>query len=314
MYPIKLKPIYDKTIWANNKLTKIRNIDCDEYGTCWEMSAHPYCQNIILNGVYKGQNLLSVIKENKEAMLGKYTLDDMLRVAYLDAKEDLSIQVHPYNEYALANDNDLGKTESWYVLDALEGATLVAGTLTTDKEEIRKSIADGTLEKHLRKVPIEKGDFIYIDAGMLHALGAGIFAIEIGTNSNVTYRFYDYHRTDAKGNGRELHLEKSFDVTDFTNQSNKVSNPFVQHETTTKTVQCESNDFNVDIYDVVDTLTLDTNNETFMSITFVEKDATILCNGETIDVNYTDTLFIPISCPPLTITGSGRVLVGYLSK
>lgn len=313
MYPLKMKPIYDKTIWANNKLTTIRGEE-DGYGTAWEISAHPYCQNVVLNGKYAGKNLLEMIEEQKEAMIGKFELDETLRVAYLDAKEDLSIQVHPHDSYAKEHENDNGKTESWYVLEAEEGATLVAGTKCDDPQIIKDSIEDGTLEQHLNKVPMEKGDFIYIDEGMLHALGANIFAIEIGTNSNTTYRFYDYNRKDANGNGRELHLDKSFDVVRLNKQTKKVSNPFLNNAETTKKVVCESDFFNVEIYDVVDEITFDTHNEIFMTITFVSADGTVECDGETFEMKYTDSMFIPVSCKPFTIKGTGRLLVGYVNK
>ncbi len=309
MYPLKLKPVYDKTIWANNKLTTIRK-EKDGYGTSWEVSAHPYCQNEVLNGKYKGRDILDLVENNKEEMIGHYTLADMLRVAYLDAKQDLSIQVHPHNEYALQHDHDFGKTESWYVLEAEAGATLVAGTTTTDAKLIRSSIEDGTLEQHLVKVPIEKGDFIFIDEGMLHALGANIFAIEIGTNSNTTYRFYDYKRTDANGNERELHLEKSFDVTDFSKSTQKISNPFMTQTETTHKALCSCDYFNVDIYDVMEEITFIPNGEQFMTITFVSSEGSVECDGEIFTMNYTDTMFVPISCKPFTIRTSGRLLVG----
>ena len=142
MYPIQLKPIYDKTIWANDKLTSLRHIEEKGYGTCWEISAHSYCTNEVINGIYKGKTLMELIQEKPKEMLGEVPFEKMLRLAYLDAKEDLSIQVHPYNSYALEHENDLGKTESWYVLDAKPGATLVAGTTTRDKSIIQKAVEE----------------------------------------------------------------------------------------------------------------------------------------------------------------------------
>ncbi len=308
MYPIKLKPIYDKTIWANNKLTTIRGVDSSEYGTCWEVSAHSYCQNEIMNGEYAGQDLMTVIQKCPTEMLGKHDESKLLRLAYLDAKSDLSIQVHPHEAYAKTNDNDHGKTEAWYVLEAEPGSTLVAGTKISDEELIRTSIEDGTLEEHLVKVPINKGDFIHIDAGMLHALGGGIFAIEVGTNSNVTYRFYDYQRKDAQGNSRELHLDKSFDVVDLTKESQKIANPFQEVDETTCKTLCNTEFFKVDLIDVKDSITLKPNNA-FMTITFVSKDATVKWNDGEIQCKYTDSIFIPASCPEFEVITNGRLLV-----
>lgn len=307
MYPLKMKPIYDKTIWANDKLAKIRNVDITGCGTSWEVSAHPYSKNEVINGAFKGKNLLELIETNESAMLGKHKKDKMLRLAFLDAKDDLSIQVHPYNEYALKNENDLGKTESWYVLDADEGATLVAGTLTQDKEVIEQAIQAGNLENYLRKMPINKGDFIFIDAGMLHALGGGILAIEVGTNSNVTYRFYDYGRKDVNGNGRELHLDKSFDVVDLSKQSEKVETPIVEGVAQEK-VLVDCDDFCVTLYDIDGERQFDTNLEDFHTLSFVYNDATIIHGGKEINVAYCDNIFVPADCGTYTIKGRCRVL------
>ncbi|MEJ8737726.1 type I phosphomannose isomerase catalytic subunit [Erysipelotrichaceae bacterium HCN-30851] len=312
MYPLKLKPIYDKTIWANDQLTKIRGVKESGYGTCWEISAHSYCSNKILNGEFAGQTLMELISSHEKEMLGKHSISEMLRVAYLDAKEDLSIQVHPYNEYAIKHDNDMGKTESWYVLDAKPGATLVAGTLCNDKQTIRKAIEDGNLEQYLNKVPIETGDFIMIDAGMLHALGGGIFAIEVGTNSNTTYRFYDYNRKDANGNSRELHIDKSFDVVDLSKKAEKISNPIKDVKVNERKVLTDCDAFVVELYDIADVLELDTKGERFYTLSFVHNDAVIEYQNEEISVTYTENIFIPADCGKFSIKGNARVLVSYV--
>lgn len=308
MYPLKLKPIYDKTIWANDRLTKLRGIEEKGLGTCWEITAHPYARNEILNGEYQGMTLSELIEQKEHEVLGVHPWKKMLRLAYLDAKEDLSIQVHPYDEYAVEHENDNGKTESWYVLDADEGATLVAGTLTDDPEVIRKAIEDETLEKYLRKVPIQAGDFIYINAGMLHALGAGIFAIEVGTNSNTTYRFYDYGRKDENGNGRPLHLEKSFDVVDLTLSSEKIANPIGNFEKNSEKVLADSDEFQVILYDIADEMTFDTEGKDFHCLSFVCNDAEIVYNGTRTAVSYTENILIPAACGTYTIKGKCRVL------
>ena len=273
MYPIQLKPIYDKTIWANDKLTSLRHIEEKGYGTCWEISAHSYCTNEVINGIYKGRTLMELIQEKPKEMLGEVPFEKMLRLAY-----------------------------------AKPGATLVAGTTTRDKNVIQKAVEEENLEPYLRKVDIEAGDFILIPAGMLHALGAGIFAIEIGTNSNTTYRFYDYNRVDAKGNKRELHLKKSFDVADFSLQSQKISNPYMegQHK-----ILVDCDEFVVELYDIKDTLTLDTEDKRFHTLSFVQNDAKILYGQNEIDVKYTENVFIPASLGQYTIKGNGRVLVAY---
>ena len=148
MYPMKLKPVYDKTIWANDRLTTMRGMEEKGLGTCWEISAHPHAKNVILNGEYAGKTLDELIQADPQSILGEKQLHQMLRLAYLDAREDLSIQVHPYDEYARAHENDEGKTESWYILEADQGATLVAGTTASDAAVIKAAVANDQVEDY----------------------------------------------------------------------------------------------------------------------------------------------------------------------
>lgn len=153
MKPYILEPIPDYTIWGNDNLSKFRHAD-KNYGTWWEVSAHPYCTNKIKGEEFTLQKLIDNDMENT---LGKgITLHDMLRVAFLDAKQSLSIQVHPYDAYAMEHENDFGKDESWYIIDAQPGAKLVAGTTINDPEIIRQAIADGTLEQYLSYHEVKK--------------------------------------------------------------------------------------------------------------------------------------------------------------
>ena len=217
MKPLLLEPISDYTIWGSNHLSTIRNKE-KNYGTWWEVSAHPYCTNPITNLEIQ-TCLQDIIDQDPEGILGP-GLDqhDILRLAYLDTQDALSIQVHPEDDYALQNAHDYGKYESWYIIDAKPHATLVAGTTTKDTKTIQEALKKQELEPFLQKWEVKKGDYITIPAGMLHALGKDIWALEIGTNSNTTYRFYDYGRKDAQGNLRPLHIQESFDVTDFSKQ------------------------------------------------------------------------------------------------
>lgn len=311
MYPLKLKPIYDKTIWGNNKLTTARKDEGDQFGTSWEVSAHPYCSNVIENGEFAGKTLMDLVNEKESEMLGKHDKDHVLRAAHLDAKGSLSIQVHPYDEYAKKYENDMGKTEAWYVIHADEGAKLCAGCNCSDEDTVRKAIADGTLEQHLRYVPMEAGDFIYINAGQLHALGAGIWAIEVGTNSNVTYRFYDYNRKDANGNGRPLHIEKSFDVVDLTLKTEKVSTPLKEVSENEMKYLCDTDAFTIELHDIANEVTFNTEGK-FHLVNVVNNDATIVCDGVELPVEFTRSVFIPASCKTYTIKGKARVLVSYI--
>lgn len=312
MYPLKLQPLYDKTIWANDRLSTMRGLKETGIGTSWEVSAHPYAKNVIVNGEYAGQTLDDLVKKDPQSVLGEKKPQQLLRLAFLDAKADLSIQVHPYDEYAHEHENDEGKTESWYILEADEGATLVAGTTNPDRNVIMEAVKNDHVEDYVRKVPVSAGDFICIDAGMLHALGKGILALEIGQNSNITYRFYDYHRKNKDGTERELHIKKSFDVADFTLEAEKVVSPVVDDWQDQTKMLVDRREFTVMQADIESSYTLHCDHKRFYCISNVGKDCVIRCHGEELPFAYTESIFIPAACEDVEIIGNTRVLISYV--
>lgn len=300
MKPFLLNPIKDYTIWGSNHISKVRGIR-ENYGTWWEVSAHPYGSNTIKN-IPGNPTLLEVIQKDPDSILGKgYTLHETLRLAYLDTQDALSIQVHPDDDYALEHSNDYGKYESWYILDAKEGATLVAGTNCSDKEKIKKSIKDGTLDKYLVKFPVKKGDYITIPAGMLHALGKDILALEIGTNSNTTYRFYDYGRIGKDGKTRPLHLKESFDVVNFHLKPN-----FVPAKNTSRRIgDCPT--FTVDEIYADNDINIHCPNSYFI-LSNITNDCMIQWKDEEILLPAYDSLFVPYCSKQVTLKKGGHVL------
>jgi mannose-6-phosphate isomerase len=169
---------------------------------------------VIANGEFKGQALSTVLKQYPEYLGTKVKNGELpVLVKFIDAKQDLSVQVHPDDAYAKEHEGDNGKTEMWYVIDAEEGASLIYGFKHKVTEEIlRKAVETGTLDRHLQKVRVHKGDTYFVPAGMVHGIGAGILMAEIQESSNVTYRVYDYDRIDKNGQKRELHFEKAVQV------------------------------------------------------------------------------------------------------
>jgi mannose-6-phosphate isomerase len=299
LYPLKLNVIYNQTIWQNDNLKRLRNLqECA--GTSWEVSAHNFADNIILNGEFKGKGLTELIKEYPHDMLGKFELKDMLRAAMLDAKGSLSIQVHPDEEYAVINENDHGKTEAWYIIDAKENATLVAGINLNNVDEIKEAVKNESIEKYVNNVPVKKGDFVLIPAGMLHALGAGILAIEIGTNSNTTYRFYDYHRKDDKGNERPLHLKKSLDVVNCDYTTKVVNGPGKILDDT----------FTIELIDD-EKYSLVPNKETFYIVTNLGKDMIYSYNNIEYKFDYLQSIFIPSNCDNINFSQNERIMISY---
>ena len=291
MKPLILGSLHDYTIWGADNISKARGED-KAYGTRWEVSAHPYCQSPVLN--MPGKNLLEVIEENPEEVLGPgLGLHEMLRLAWLDTKDRLSIQVHPQDDNA--PEGDFGKSESWYVLDAKPGATLVAGTKTTDADVIRRALEDGTLDEYLVKWPVKKGDFIYIPSGMLHALGADITAIEVGTNSNTTYRFYDYGRTDARGNPRPLHLKESFEVTDFSLKPVFVPGSNEDH------VLADAPQFTVGERFIGDEPVEIETGETYVVLSNVGENTDVIWNGEAFPLKALSSIVVPWSAGKVTL-------------
>ncbi|MDU4958409.1 MAG: mannose-6-phosphate isomerase, class I [Agathobacter rectalis] len=183
----------------------------------WECSVHPDGPSYVANGIYKGQTLAEVLNAHSEYLGTKVENGELpVLVKFIDAKKDLSVQVHPDDAYARKHEGDNGKTEMWYVVDADEGAHLIYGFQHKVTEEIlRKAIETGTLDKHLQKVEVHKGDTYFVPAGTVHGIGKGILVAEIQESSNVTYRVYDYDRVDKNGKKRELHFDKAVQVMDM---------------------------------------------------------------------------------------------------
>ena len=209
-----LDPVCTHNIWGGTRLRE--EFGCaeagDDLGECWGISAHPNGDGTIKNGVFAGQKLSKVWEEHPEVFGNFNSARFPLMTKIIDAREDLSIQVHPDDDYARVHENgSLGKTECWYILDAPEGSTLVFGHHAQSKEELSAMIHEGRWSDFIREIPVKKGDFIQIDPGTVHAIKGGLLLLETQENSDITYRVYDYDRLQ-NGKPRELHIEKSLDV------------------------------------------------------------------------------------------------------
>ncbi|MBR6382023.1 MAG: class I mannose-6-phosphate isomerase [Lachnospiraceae bacterium] len=211
---LRLTPYFSHTIWGGSRLRSEFGYaePGDDIGECWGISAHPSGESTVTGGPYDGCRLSELWRDHRE-LFGNLPGDRFpLLVKLIDAKDDLSIQVHPDDAYAAKYENgSLGKTECWYVLDCPEGATLVAGHNARTREELRGMIREGRWTQLIREVPVHKGDFIQIDPGTVHAIKGGILLLETQQSSDITYRLYDYDRLQ-NGKPRELHLDKSIDV------------------------------------------------------------------------------------------------------
>lgn len=219
--PFLLRPTGKNYLWGGTRLNDdfSKGINMEPLAETWECSTHPDGPSIVASGAYKGMPLAEVLKRHPE-YLGTHPRTEgelPILIKFIDAKQDLSVQVHPDDEYAMKYENgSLGKTEMWYVIDAEKDAGLVYGFRhDMKKEDLRTSLKQGTVEKYLQKVKVKKDDVFYIEAGRVHAIGAGALIAEIQESSNLTYRLYDYNRVDKDGNLRELHIDKALDVVDL---------------------------------------------------------------------------------------------------
>lgn len=211
---IFLNPVCTHNIWGGSKLREEFGypVEGDDIGECWGISAHPNGDGTVRNGSFAGMKLSEVWEKHPE-VFGNLSYDRFpLLTKIIDARDDLSIQVHPDDAYAKVNENgSFGKTECWYIMDCGEDASLVIGHNARDKEELASMIHEGRWNDFIREIPVKKGDFIQIDPGTVHAIKGGLLILETQQNSDITYRVYDYDRLQ-NGQPRELHVEKSIDV------------------------------------------------------------------------------------------------------
>lgn len=312
---LKLKPSCKDYLWGGNRLRQEYGIqyDGDVLAEAWELSCHPDGPSYITNGAYAGKTLQQYINAEGKEILGtncRRFRDFPILTKFIDAKDNLSIQVHPDNRYALKNEGQYGKTEMWYVMDAGKDAFLYYGfKKEITKEEFAKRIQEDTLLEVLNAVPVQKGDVLFIESGTIHAIGKDILIAEIQQNSNVTYRVYDYGRVGKDGKKRDLHIEKALAVT------NRV--PIVKDKSSYPHVaDCD--------YFTVDKLNLDgkvmkkmegkVSGESFASILILDGEGTISDKEETLDFKKGDSFFLTADSGDYTVEGSCDALITTIRK
>lgn len=219
--PFLLSPSGKDYLWGGYRLRDdfAKEVELEPLAETWECSTHPDGPSYVASGEFSGSKLAEVLQQHPE-FLGTHLKSKKelpILIKFIDAKKDLSVQVHPDDAYAMEHENgSLGKTEMWYVLEAARDAKLIYGFYhDMNPESVKRSLADGTIEKYLQKVPVKKGDVFFIPSGQIHAIGAGIVIAEIQQSSNLTYRLYDYGRVDKNGKERELHVDKALAVANL---------------------------------------------------------------------------------------------------
>lgn len=228
LYPLKFEPIFKERIWGGNKLKSILNkqIPSSQIGESWEISAVKGDVSIVSNGPLKGQHLSDLVQQYKADLLGEKNFNRFgdkfpLLIKFIDAKKDLSIQLHPNDQLAKERHDSFGKTEMWYVMQAEENAQLIVGFNTkVTKDSYLKHVREKSLTEILNFDQVKKGDTYFIEVGRIHAIGAGVLLAEIQQTSDVTYRIYDWDRVDDQGNARDLHNDLAIDAIDFDMKNN----------------------------------------------------------------------------------------------
>lgn len=305
-------------IWGGNRLREEygKTLDSDKIAESWELSCHKDGQSVISGGDFDGKTLTEYIEaKGKTAALGtncdRFEYFPIL-IKLIDAKDNLSVQVHPSNEYALKVEHEYGKTEMWYIVDCDEGAELLYGFKhEISKEEFADRIKNNTLLEVANNVPVHKGDVFFIESGTLHAIGKGILIAEIQQNSNTTYRVYDFGRVGKDGKPRELHIEKALDVTNRVppkypttaqGQPEKV-------EGGVKTLLRTCEYFNVNKLDVDGAMKLNSDDKSFKSLLVLDGNVEIACGGEKVSGTKGDSFFVPANSGDFTVSGKAEVIL-----
>lgn len=213
-----MTPVFQEKLWGGRALHDDFGYDIPDgaIGECWAISAHPHGMSVVARGEFAGKTLAELWDEHHELFEGAAGDRFPLLIKIIDAKENLSVQVHPDDEYARVHENgSLGKRECWYILDAPEAGSIIVGQHARNRAHMKELVDKGAWDELLNYVPLHKGDFFRIEPGTLHAILAGSLILETQQSSDVTYRVYDFDRTDDAGNPRELHVEQTLDCVDF---------------------------------------------------------------------------------------------------
>jgi len=318
LYPLQFEPILKDRIWGGEKLKTILNkpISSKITGESWELSTVEGDVSVIANGVLKGKSLMEIIEETPNEILGTHVHERFgkqfpLLFKYLDAREDLSIQVHPNDKLAKERHNSFGKTEMWYVMQADTDARIIVGFKeNSSKEEYLKHLNDNTLVSILDDVKAKAGDVFFLETGTVHAIGAGLVVAEIQQTSDITYRLYDFDRVDAQGNKRELHVDLALDAINY----NKVeTQKKYEKKVNVSNVVVDCPYFTTNFIPLEDKVEVVKSGETFTVYMCIEGSFEIEYNGFKQAYKKGDTVLIPAEINAFILSGKASILEIYIS-
>lgn len=317
MEVLKLQPCGKDYLWGGTRLREEygKKIDLTPLAETWECSAHPDGPSIVSGGSLGGLTLPEVLEQHPEYLGTKVQDGHMpVLVKFIDAAKDLSVQVHPDDEYARQHEGDNGKTEMWYVIDAEEGASLIYGfSHRVSGQMLRKAVESGTLDRHLQKVKVHAGDTFLVPAGTVHGIGKGILIAEIQESSNVTYRVYDYDRIDKNGKKRELHIDKALKVLDMNASPDVRQKPRIVKYSPgcSRELLCTCRYFETERIQVSKAFSFSVMESSFQVIVCLDGYAqieTMDMEGKPLRFSKGDTLFLPAGLGKCLVIGETKML------
>ena len=307
-YPIKFKPILFERIWGGEKLHKLfgKEKKNKPIGESWEISAIPKHKSVVINGSLRGKNIQELINEYKADFLGEKVFDRFntsfpLLLKFIDAKSDLSVQLHPNDSLAQKRHNSFGKEELWYIIQAEKDSRLLFGfNQELSKESYQKHLKNNTLPSVLHSERIEEGNVYHIPSGRVHAIGGGVVLAEIQQSSDITYRLYDWDRKDVSGKSRELHTELALDAIDFTIP--KAYRTDYNSEINCSSKLVESSNFKTHLIELNHAMEVDTDSkDSFVIYMCVKGAGTISTKNHNTEIDTGETVFIPALLNKYTI-------------
>ena len=315
----KFEPLLKQTLWGGDKIIPFKHLDdqMDHVGESWEISGVANNETIVANGPDKGKSLNDLVREQKDLLVGKENYQRFgdefpLLIKFIDARQDLSIQVHPTDEIAHRQGKSRGKTEMWYALDSDAGAQLYNGLKQQiTPEQYKEMVENDTITNALARYEVHEGDVFFIPAGRIHAIGAGCFVAEIQQTSDVTYRIYDFKRKDKNGNYRELHTKEAAESIDYTVLPNYRTEYERSKNEGVQVVSCPY--FTTAVYDLNEPMALDYSElDSFVILIAVKGEGTISANGEEMSFQMGDTVLLPATTNEVKVAGEVKFLETFV--
>jgi mannose-6-phosphate isomerase len=314
-YPLIFEPVFKERIWGGSRLEQIFNCKNPKghIGEAWIVSDYPEGKSPIMNGELSGKFLSEVMKTHSE-WFSQFHLEKFpLLVKLLDANDDLSVQVHPSDEYAMINEKGgSGKTECWYIIDSTPGAELTIGHRAKDRREFAELARENRWDELLVRVPVKAGEFFFIPSGAVHALGKGILLLEVQQSSDITYRIYDYDRIGLDDNKRELHLEKAIDVIEFNGENYQTVPNIVSENDLEKTILISCNYFTVEKW-IVEDMHVFKSLKVFVLIYIVDGKGQLIYEDGLIHLIKGSSIMVPANMGKYKIQGRIEAIVCYIN-